>query len=196
MNQELQDYIKQFKELGMSDEQIRQELLKTGWDKEIVNKLLSEQKITDQTNQKPPQDFSPKWLLIILGILIIAGGGFFVYWKIIKPQPEPLITILPEALAQRFAVYEEVPVSITPQVPAYTVDKNLDNVINKEDFKYLPEAAKELLAENGFVVVPSQYKEFFSLYERNRYGFTPSFITTDSMLHNYHLAFDYLLRTL
>jgi hypothetical protein len=45
------------------------------------------------------------------------------------------------------------------------------------------------------VVVPSKYeKEFFSLYERNRYEPVPLFVTTDSVLHNYHLFFDHLLR--
>ena len=55
--------------------------------------------------------------------------------------------------------------------------------------------ARELLVKNGFVVVPNQYeKEFFSLYERNRYEPLPLFVTTDSVLHNYHLFFDHLLR--
>ena len=32
------------------------------------------------------------------------------------------------------------------------------------------------------------------LYEMNRYEPVPSFITTDSLLHNYHLFFSHLLR--
>jgi len=206
MNQELQNYIKQAKEAGMNNEQIKQELLKTGWDEEVVNKSLSEQKIPDQTSQKSSQGIGPKWLLIVLGILIIISGGYYTYWKIIKPNSNPPIVIPPiitppEVLAQRFAAYEEVPVNITPQVPAYTVAPDLSNIINKDDFEF-SEKAKELLVKNAFVVVPSGAQEFFSIYkditiyEENRYHHTPSFITTDSMLHNYHLAFDYLLRVL
>ena len=44
-------------------------------------------------------------------------------------------------------------------------------------------------------MVPSSYKkEFFSLYKGNEFRKIPSFITTDSVLHNYHLFFDHLLR--
>jgi len=53
-----------------------------------------------------------------------------------------------------------------------------------------------LLVKNAFVVQPSYNNEFFPLYESNRYSYTPSFITTDSILHNYHLMFDFLLKQL
>lgn len=93
-----------------------------------------------------------------------------------------------------FAKYEEVTVNATPSVKPYKVDRDLGNITNKDMFKLSP-AATSLLIENGFVVVPTSYeKEFFSLYERNRYEPVPLFITTDSVLHNYHLFFDHLLR--
>ncbi|MFH1461313.1 MAG: DUF3160 domain-containing protein [Patescibacteria group bacterium] len=173
---------------------------------ELQNNSLTkhEQEVTENVSQSPRQSSNIKWLLVILGILIIAGGCFFVYWKTIKPQPgipTRIPSIIPEALAERFATYEEVPVNITPQIPAYTVASDLSNTINKDDFE-LSNKAKELLVKNAFVVVSTKAKEFFSvykdrtIYEENRYHHTPSFITTDSMLHNYHLAFDHLLRVL
>ena len=56
--------------------------------------------------------------------------------------------------------------------------------------------ASALLHKNGFVVVPGPYHEFFIRYEINRYDTIPNFVTTDAMLHNYHLYFNHLLRTL
>lgn len=100
----------------------------------------------------------------------------------------------PVAFAAGFATYEEVPVNITPAVKPYQVNKDLGNVTNKDMFHLSP-AARELLTQNGFVVVPSHATEFFILYEMNRYEPVPSFITTDSMLHNYHLFFSHLLRS-
>lgn len=97
--------------------------------------------------------------------------------------------------ASKFASYEETPVTVSPNVPAYTVNGDLSNIINAKDFNFSAEA-QNLLAKNAFVVQPSYYNEFFSLYEPNRYNYTPSFITTDSMLHNYHLMFDFLLKQL
>lgn len=95
-----------------------------------------------------------------------------------------------------FASYNEVPVDCSPALKPYQVEPGLGNVTNKDMFQFSPEAER-LLVENGFVVVPNEHhREFFMLYEINRYDPVPSFITTDSMLHNYHLFFSHLLRVI
>lgn len=93
-----------------------------------------------------------------------------------------------------FASYVEVKTDISPSVKSYQVDKDLGNITNKEKFAFSKEA-NAMLVKNGFMVIPKQMEEFFTTYEMNRYDYTPNFITTDSMLHNYHLYFSYLLRT-
>lgn len=98
------------------------------------------------------------------------------------------------ASASDFATYKEVPVKYTPSVASYSVKPDLSNVENAKDFEFSDEAKKLLLA-NNFVVKPGWDQEFYATYESNRYAFTPNFVTTDSMLHNYHLVFDRLLRT-
>lgn len=98
------------------------------------------------------------------------------------------------AWAASFATYRDIPVEYTPALAPYQVQPGLANVTNRDTFTFSPAAIK-LLEQNGFVVVPNQHqKEFFMLYEINRYGNIPNFITTDSMLHNYHLFFSHLLR--
>jgi hypothetical protein len=113
-----------------------------------------------------------------------SGGEVKDGGEILEPPP---------ALAAEFASYREVPVDFTPAVEPYQVEEGLANVTNREMFYLSPEAEK-LLVENGFVVVPDTEREFFMLYEMNRYEPVPSFITTDSLLHNYHLFFSHLLR--
>jgi hypothetical protein len=54
---------------------------------------------------------------------------------------------------------------------------------------------ESLLVENGFVVVPTQHREFFGLYQGTHWQDRPLFVTTDSVLHVYHLLFDKVLRT-
>ncbi len=107
-------------------------------------------------------------------------------------QDQPLDALRTEAA---FAAYHEVPVDLKPSIAAYQVSADLSNVINKDRFAFSEEAQK-LLSKNGFLVTPSPMQEFFNIYEINRYDMTPSFITTDAMMHNYHLYFDHLLRTL
>lgn len=99
----------------------------------------------------------------------------------------------PPDLSLEFAAYHEEPVNFVPAVEPYRVEPGLGNVTNSEMFAFSPEAAR-LLAENGFVVVPDQHREYFMLYEMNSYEPLPNFITTDSLLHNYHLFFSHLLR--
>lgn len=102
---------------------------------------------------------------------------------------------VPEAEASSFGEWKDISVKFTPNVQDYKIEKDLSNVEYAEDLN-TPEGGTELLAENGFVVTGGYYNEYFSLYEDNRYNYMPSFITTDSVLHTYHLYFNYLLKQL
>ncbi len=112
-----------------------------------------------------------------------------------KDNEEPVIQLA--SLVSNFADYKGMPVNVVPIVEPYTVEPGLNNVINKRFFEFSSEA-EELLIRNGFVVIPSETREFFITYEMNTYRYrpVPSFITTDSMLHNYHLFFSHLLRVI
>jgi len=158
-----------------------------------------------ESSQMPPIMPEPKpkkkvWIIsgILGAVVIIALAVYFVLPKsgqdIIKKTAEDIYKPA-GAFASKFATYEEVPVNISPKIPAYSVSQNLSNVTNASDFTF-SDAAKNLLVKNAFVVKPSYNNEFFPLYESNRYSHTPSFITTDSMVHNYHLMFDFLLKQL
>ena len=59
----------------------------------------------------------------------------------------------------------------------------------------LSDGLRQRLAQNGFVVAPGTEKEFFTVYEKARYDNQPVFVTSDSLLHVYHLLFDKVLRT-
>lgn len=145
---------------------------------------------------------SNKKFWVILGIIgIMVMGIVTVYFILPKTYPNSIQETVetvnkPDIVfASKFATYEETPVNINPKVPAYSVNQNLSNIINASDFTF-SDAAKNLLVKNAFVVRPSYNNEFFPLYESNRYSYTPSFITTDSIIHNYHLMFDFLLKQL
>ena len=97
-----------------------------------------------------------------------------------------------KAQAAEFASYTDYPVNVTPNLLPYQVAEDLGNIENISRFELSP-AAREMLAKNYFFVTPFWGEEFFALYEPNRYDGIPNFITTDSMLHNYHLFFNHLL---
>lgn len=146
-------------------------------------------------------------LIMVVVLLVVAGGGYYFFLQTkmrsfpdtVFPSPmptKPQETLLIPQFSSQFATYEEVEVEINPQVEPYQVGPGLTNVINAVDFSYLSEEAKSLLAENAFAVTPGYNDEFFGIYESNRYAYIPNFVTTDSILHHYHLMFDHLLRRL
>lgn len=85
--------------------------------------------------------------------------------------------------------------SAEASVPAYSADENFKNVYNIDFLENkIPEGeARELLLKNSFVVLKASNDEFFSTYEKNRYALDPNFVTSDSLLHTYHLLFDHVL---
>ena len=101
----------------------------------------------------------------------------------------PPVSVRPQPV---FASYNPPEVSLAPAVVNETIAPDLSNV--RLAF-LLSEGLRQRLAQNGFVVAPGSEKEFFTLYEKARYDNQPVFITSDSLLHTYHLLFDKVLRT-
>ncbi|MDD4995012.1 MAG: DUF3160 domain-containing protein [Patescibacteria group bacterium] len=145
-------------------------------------------------------------IILIVALVGLAGAGVYLYLAnyssggktgdIIQNIGDAIGDLVepPVAVASRFADYEAVPVSFTARVPIYAVEADFANITNRDKFEF-SSSAEELLAKDAFVVIPAAYKEFFSVYESNRYDNIPNFVTTDSILHNYHLLFDHLLKT-
>lgn len=84
---------------------------------------------------------------------------------------------------------------VIPSVEPYTIEPDLSNVENLWQF-YIQDEMAEKLSQNGFVVCGDAGREFFEIYEMNRYELRPSFITVDSLMHTYHLYFSYLLKNI
>jgi len=108
-------------------------------------------------------------------------------------QPTPTTEISPVPLSQGpiFAVFEESPGEVTALIQQESIAPDLSNVRNPF---VLSKQHFERLGANGFVVSPGEELEFFALYEKARYQNEPIFITSDSLLHSYHLMFDKALR--
>lgn len=83
--------------------------------------------------------------------------------------------------------------NVIPSVKPYTIEPDLSNVDNLWQF-YLQDDIVDKLSQNGFVVCGDAGREFFEIYEMNRYELRPNFVTVDSLMHTYHLYFSYLLK--
>ena len=96
--------------------------------------------------------------------------------------PETVIEIL-----YQFAPYNLIPVTVAG-VESYPFEP--DNV---EQFS-LTENQLDALYATGFVVVPAHHDQFYTLYQNCHDNSIPIFVTTDSVLHTYHILYDYTLR--
>ncbi|MBU7046257.1 MAG: DUF3160 domain-containing protein [Theionarchaea archaeon] len=102
-------------------------------------------------------------------------------------EDEPLMTM--EILYQ-FAPYTPVPVQFTGAGISYPFEPD-----NLTIFPLSPEQERALKT-NGFVVAPAWYDQFFDVYQNCKESNMPIFVTTDSVLHTYHILYDYTLRIL
>ncbi len=102
------------------------------------------------------------------------------------------------AVAPVFASYNPVPVSLPDSFTGYSLPVDLSTVQGLASVGLSAEQ-EAVLSQNGFVVAqptPGEYREFYQVYEDFRYESLPLFVTTDSVLHVYHLFFDKILRDL
>lgn len=104
-------------------------------------------------------------------------------------------TLPPDVRPPGFAAYPDIPVMLPSAYEGYGLPVDRAALGNYDRFAF-SEARAELLVQNGFVVAPAEWLEFFQLYENTRYEEVPVFITTDSVYHIYHLLFDKMLRDL
>jgi hypothetical protein len=107
------------------------------------------------------------------------------------PTPLPPVAE-PVEVELRFATFRETAVEIGPALVHEPIAPDLSNV--RIAYLLSPEQ-RERLAQDGLVVTPGTEKEFFTVYEQARYANAPLFVTSDSVLHVYHLLFNKTLRT-
>ncbi len=92
-----------------------------------------------------------------------------------------------------FGTYEPYISDVQPSIKPYTIAPNLSNVSNLNKFQFT-ETEKKMLAKNGFSASPSNFKQVYDIYNYCQKHNIPIFVTTDSLLHVYHILYDYTLR--
>jgi len=108
------------------------------------------------------------------------------------------IAVIEKPVTTGFGTYSPVTVSdLTPSVPDLTLAEDLSNVAYLDRFREVQEEEPlALLARNHFVAIPGRFKQIHDLYNYARDEEVPIFVTTDAMLHTFHIVYDYALRIL
>jgi hypothetical protein len=182
--------------------------------------LSNFKKETEPLNSKPKYGLSKfkssKFVLVILVILgaaIILGG--FMFWSEIDREPisPGPISEIPPILAEltaakRLIDTDEIVLEkadVTPQIPDYALPLKTKDIANWNEFSnkiQLSPTALSLLEKNGFVVletstdIADSKDDFAAYYQEIGKKDLPVFITSDSLLHYYHIFFDTTLMKL
>lgn len=93
--------------------------------------------------------------------------------------------------------YRPERLSISPNVSPYQLPLDLEEVVNLEEVESaLPinDQQRQLLEENGFVVIPWQGDDIVEPYKTLKAQEVPIFVTSDTLLHLYHIQFNEILK--
>jgi len=119
----------------------------------------------------------------------------------ISLKAQDMIANIDQPVTTEFGVYKPYKVDVTPGCLPYIVEPDFKNVVNFGDFTFTA-TEESLLAEHYFVVSRRRYgsytgyREIYDIYNECRDHNIPIFVTTDAMLHTFHLCFDYILETI
>jgi hypothetical protein len=112
--------------------------------------------------------------------------------------PGTAVSGLPETATTSFGDYTLAPLldDATPYAGPAT-PTSLDGVrMSDQVDRLLTPEARARLAEQGFVVMPEDFRLFHNAYEEQLYEGTPVFVTTDAAYYVWHQVFDKVLRDL
>jgi hypothetical protein len=102
------------------------------------------------------------------------------------------------SIETRFGDYQLAPLlgdDVAYAGPATPTSLDQVGMTDQVDGLLDPEARAKL-AEQGFVVVPEEFRLFHQAYDEQFYSGTPVFVTTDAAYHAWHQVFDKILRDL
>jgi hypothetical protein len=129
-----------------------------------------------------------KIILRIIICLSVCGFGY-------NAQSQMIANITDEVETD-FGTYHPYPANFTPNVHSFAVQPDFSNVENFSQMNGFSSVDSALLLKNHFTVKKSQYTQMYDVYNICTWNGTPIFVTTDAVLHTYHVLFDRFLAEL
>ncbi len=134
--------------------------------------------------------------LVLIGFILVSGC--------VTPKPPSTLSIPSVAVGDisnpKLALascYEMEGFSVTLASPSYSLPLALKNIENQQDIDskfQLKENQKGLLQKNGFVVIPWHGDDIIEPYKTMKEREVPIFVTSDTLLHLYHIQFNEILK--
>ena len=126
--------------------------------------------------------------------IVLFIGIIFLVITFSQMAQSQMIATITEDVETNFGTYHPIPINFSPQVPNFTVEPDFSNVANFSKFEGMFNSVDTaLLLKNHFTVKKSQYQQLYDIYNICTWHGTPLFVTSDAVLHIYHVLFDYFL---
>jgi hypothetical protein len=110
---------------------------------------------------------------------------------------------------ENFSLFTDYENDYELNAPQYELESDLSKILNIDSFRNKEgwsSKVETLISQNYFAAVQGchftsggferPYQQFSEIYEDNYWHNTPSFVTSDSMFHIFHVLYDYALRTM
>jgi len=133
---------------------------------------------------------------VFLAVSLVTTLGFLggAFWNPSGGLNTPVYTI-ENTVAGDFADFVPYEESFTLNAPEYSVYSGLSNIANLASFPTIPVDVKAMIAINGFAVIPQdEFKQIHEILVHNDDNYIPSFVSSDAVLHAYHVLYDLALR--
>src|SRR4030042_5143549 len=132
---------------------------------------------------------------VVIAVAIVVSGCTF------QPAPSPTtppITVPPASGLSNpklvmASAYKPTAVSFTTKIQPYSLPLDLTQVANSDQIQNefnLNTGQEALLTGNGFVVLPWSGDDIVEPYKTLKNMEVPIFVTTDTLLHLYHIQFN------
>ena len=137
-----------------------------------------------------------KIFTVVLVALIIVASGCAVQ----PPPTPPTVPTTGELTNPKLSMasaYKPTQVSFTPSSPPYSLPLDLTQIANSNQIQNefnLNSEQEALLESNGFVVTPWSGDDIVEPYKTLKNREIPIFVTTDTLLHLYHIQFNEILK--
>ena len=146
--------------------------------------------------------------LLLVGTILLTGCATEKSegptWKSDGPSSQSLFDMPSVAVGEisnpklvLASCYESEDFAAVLQAPSYSLPLALVEIVNLEkvDSRFdLSQNQKELLRNNGFVVIPWLGDDIVGPYKTMKEWEIPIFVTSDTLLHLYHVQFDEILK--
>ncbi|TFF93493.1 DUF3160 domain-containing protein, partial [Candidatus Thorarchaeota archaeon] len=136
---------------------------------------------------------------MLLAVVLVAGAAWISLTGTRGPagptsSDPPSVFTLSQQVSTQFADYVSFEREFSVDAPQYDIPEGLAGVIFSDEHG-LSDSGKSRIAEDGFLAQPqNEYDQIYEVLQANDDNQRPSFLTSDAVLHAFHVLYDMALR--